>query len=143
MLLRSLAAALRRLGIRDAPVLVAVSGGMDSVSLFSALRELSGAFGLELSIGHVNHGLRGAASDADAALVRELAAVWGVRVETQEARPERARTGSSRERLTLQEAAREVRYAALAEAARRVGATRIATGHHRDDQADIAIFRKR
>ena len=141
MLLRSLAAGLTRLGIRDTPVLVAVSGGVDSVSLFSALHELSGPFGLELSIGHVNHGLRGAASDSDAALVAELGAAWRVRVEIREAPPDCDRTGPSRERFTLQEAARSARYAALADAARVVGATRIATGHNRDDQAETVFLR--
>ncbi len=59
MLVRAVREALRRLRLGDRRVLVAVSGGVDSVVLLQALHELSEREGLKLLIGHVNHGLRG------------------------------------------------------------------------------------
>ena len=140
MLLRSVAEALSRLDIRDSSLLVAISGGVDSVALFAALEELAEPFGLDLSIGHVNHGLRGADSDADQAFVETFGAERGVGVKAICAAPDRP-PGPSRERLTLQEAARQSRYAALECAARQVGAERIATAHNLDDQAETVLLR--
>lgn len=141
MLLRSVAEAADRLGLRGRSLLVAVSGGIDSITLFSALDELAEELGLKLSIGHVNHGLRGDASHADQAFVERFGAARGARVETFDAAPEHARPGPSRERLTLQEAARHARYCALERGAGRVGADRIATAHTLDDQAETVLMR--
>ena len=58
MLLRDVSLALRRLRLRGRSVMVAVSGGVDSVSLARALRETSEREALRLSIAHVHHGLR-------------------------------------------------------------------------------------
>lgn len=139
---RALAGALRRLGLRGSRILVAVSGGVDSVALAHALREVSERWALELSIGHVNHGLRGAESEADEALVRDLGAKLALAVEVERVDPRAARRGGpSRDRPSLQEAARTLRYAALAQIARRTGAERIATAHHADDQAETLLLR--
>ena len=130
------------LDLRGRRVLVACSGGVDSTVLFHALQRLSGRLGLELALGHVHHGLRGAEADADLEAVRELGAKHGVRVE--ESRLDAAalrEIGPSRARPTLQEAARKARYQALTLQAERLGAERIATGHHRDDQAETVLLR--
>ena len=63
---------------RGEQVAVAVSGGADSVCLLHVLHQLAPALGIQLSIAHLNHKLRGAASDGDAAFVRELAASLGL-----------------------------------------------------------------
>jgi tRNA(Ile)-lysidine synthase len=103
---------------------------------------LAGELGIELRLGHVHHGLRGAEADGDEAFVRSLAAALGVPFLTRAVAPRRLREGgSSRARPTLQEAARRVRYAALFEMAEAAGAERIATAHTLDDQAETVLLR--
>jgi tRNA(Ile)-lysidine synthase len=141
-MVRAVAAAVGRLGLAGRSVLVAVSGGIDSCALAHVLHELGERKGLKLSIGHVNHGLRGEESEADEAAVRELAAGLGLPVRAARIDPERLRAGrSSRERSTLQEAARILRYRALRELARDLGASRIATAHTADDQVETVLLR--
>jgi tRNA(Ile)-lysidine synthase TilS/MesJ len=77
-LLAEVARALDALGVEQARVLVAVSGGVDSTVLAHALATLAPERGLDLAFAHVNHGLRGDASRADAQAVEELAARMGV-----------------------------------------------------------------
>jgi len=140
--LRALRRAVGPLSLRGRRVLVAVSGGIDSVVLAHALHEISGPDRLEVCLGHVNHGLRGAASDADQAAVETLAVTLGVPCEVRRVDPHARRAGrGSRERPTLQEAARELRYAALHEIATALRAERIATAHNADDQAETVLLR--
>lgn len=116
-------------------VLVAVSGGADSVGLLLALYHSRRTLGIELVAAHVNHGLRGAEAAADEECAAEAArrlAVPFVRC-----RLRRGRLCGS----NLEEKAREARYAALQRLARRHGCTRIATGHTRDDQAETLLLR--
>lgn len=120
-------------------VLVAVSGGPDSVALLAVLRELAGRGGraYQLTAAHLNHLLRdGAAADAD--FVAELTSRWDVPCIC-EARDVAA--CARRRRVSVETAAREVRYAFLAEAAERCGATAVATGHHADDNAETVLHR--
>ena len=80
MRVREVAAAARNLDLPGRRVLVAVSGGVDSVVLFHALHRLAGSLNLDLCIGHVNHGLRGEESDGDESAVRALACEYDVPV---------------------------------------------------------------
>jgi tRNA(Ile)-lysidine synthase len=90
----------------------------------------------------VNHGLRGADSDADQAFVEALAARLGLPVHVRRADPVPLRQRrSSRDRPTLQEAARRLRYDALVEMADAAGARWIATAHTADDQAETVLLR--
>jgi tRNA(Ile)-lysidine synthase len=142
MLVAEISRAVRELRLQGCHVLVAVSGGIDSTALVHALRDLVEGEALKLSIGHVNHGLRGAESEADEAAVRALGTALGLRVHVAAADPKPLRVGrSSRDRPTLQEAARQVRYAALARLAEDAGAGRIATAHTADDQAETVLLR--
>lgn len=117
-------------------VLVAVSGGADSLVLLDCLVAIRGALRLDLVVGHVDHGLR-AASAADADAVAAHAAALGlpcrvVRVDVRSGAPRGA---------TLEQAARDARYAALHQMAGEAGARRIATGHTRTDQAETVLMR--
>jgi tRNA(Ile)-lysidine synthase len=142
MVVPEVSAALRRLELAGREILIAVSGGVDSTVLAHALRELDQEFQLKLSIGHVNHGLRGSESEADEAAVRDLAGELGVPVYVARVDPESLRCGrSSRERPTLQEAARTLRYRALRRLAEQAAAARIATAHNADDQAETVLLR--
>lgn len=123
-------------------MLVAVSGGVDSVVLVTALRDLADRSSLKLSIGHVNHGLRGLDSEADEVWVGELAAGLGLPFGVRQVEVSARREGqSSRERPTVQEAARELRYAALWELADSAGADAVATAHTADDQVETVLLR--
>ncbi len=119
------------------PLVVAVSGGADSVCLLHLLTELRGELGVDLHIAHLDHQLRGADSRADARYVANLARRLCVpaTIEQRDVRSYHARRGAS-----LEESAREVRYAFLAEVTRAVGADRVATGHTLDDHAETVLM---
>lgn len=116
-------------------VLVAVSGGPDSMALLAALWELAPRLGLELQVATVNHGLRREAA-AEGELVAERARALGVpwhglRVEVR----------SGRGLGGVQEAARRARLGALLACAESNGCGRVALGHQADDQAETVLFR--
>lgn len=142
-----------RLWPRRGPVLVAVSGGPDSVALWHFLIAEAGRRGKAGSprpviAAHVNHGLRGAESDGDARFVRALAKRWGVPLlETRlgsratAARPSSTGAGAAASPGASEASLRSARYAALHALAREAGADRIFTAHTADDQAETVLFR--
>ncbi|MEE8581895.1 MAG: tRNA lysidine(34) synthetase TilS [Myxococcota bacterium] len=141
-LLGQLKRVLERHGLLDAHLLVAASGGVDSTVLLDALAQLAPAHSLRLSVGHVNHQLRGADSEADQAAVAAQAMAHGLPFAARSVDAEALRRGvPSRARPTLQEAARTVRYLALEEMAKAAGATAVATAHQADDQAETLLLR--
>ncbi len=129
----------RRLLAPREKVLVAVSGGADSVGLLAAMRELALRPGREyrLAVGHLDHGLRPTAA-GDAAFVAELAAGWGIE---HVAERRDVRRLAARRRLSIETAGRSARYEFLAEAARRCGASAVAAGHHADDNVETVLAR--
>jgi len=122
---------------RSEPVVVGVSGGPDSLCLLHALRRLAGGYDLTLHVAHLNHHIRGAEADADAAFVAALAAEWNLPC-TVAARdvPALAR----RHKLAMEEAARQARYTFLAEVAGQVDSRTVAVGHNADDQAETVLM---
>ncbi|HEY6874408.1 MAG TPA: tRNA lysidine(34) synthetase TilS [Geobacteraceae bacterium] len=118
-------------------VVVAVSGGADSVALLDILVSLE-QFRLSLVVAHLNHTLRGDESDDDETFVRLLAARYGLPCEIGRAD---VRSASRREKLSLEEAGRVARYAFLREVAARYRANAIAVAHHADDQAETVMMR--
>jgi tRNA(Ile)-lysidine synthase len=124
---------------RGARVLVAVSGGADSVALLHILRVLARRGILTVAgVGHLNHQLRGADADADEQFCRELAAREALPIEVGHA--DIARLAAS-QRQTIEHTARTARYAFLEGAADRLGADVIAVGHTLDDQAETVLLR--
>jgi tRNA(Ile)-lysidine synthase len=113
-------------------VLIAVSGGADSTALLSLLTLLAPEWRLRLSVLHVDHGLR-PDSERDADHVRAVGARLRVPVDVT------AVTVSWRG--SLEDSARQARYAALEAHADRIGADRIAVGHTADDQAETVLMR--
>jgi tRNA(Ile)-lysidine synthase len=134
-LVRKVEQALRRHGVAGGLV-VAVSGGPDSVALLRAVREIGGHH--PLIAAHLNHQLRGAESDADDAFVRDLCRELSVdyRVQRLDVRGIADLEGDN-----LEGVARRLRYEWLAQLAAEIGATSIVTGHTANDQAETVLHR--
>ena len=122
---------------RGERVLVALSGGADSVCLLRALLALGDVLGISVAAGHYNHQLRGADSLRDETFVRGLCEKLHVplTVSSGDVAGEAKRSGRS-----VEDMARSMRYAFLEEAARAAGADRIATGHHADDNTETVLL---
>ena len=116
-------------------VLVAVSGGSDSVALLDVLGVLRESLGLTLTVVHVHHGLRPEA-DAEAEGVRRLCERLGVACHVERVTVRRAPPWDG-----LEAESRRARHATLERVARVIGAARIATGHTADDQAETVLMR--
>lgn len=121
---------------RGATVVVAVSGGPDSLALLHALSELREELGLRLHVAHLDHMVRGAQSAAEAAFVAETARAWGLPATLGS---EDVRRLASAWRENLYAAGRRARYQFLARVAAETGAQAVATGHHADDQAETVL----
>lgn len=90
------ASALREAGVLSGErLLLAVSGGVDSMTLLDALVRLQDSLGVQLEVAHVHHGLRGRAADQDAAFVVAEARRRGLRAHVSRLNPERRRRGES------------------------------------------------
>jgi tRNA(Ile)-lysidine synthase len=123
----------------DTRVLVAVSGGPDSVALVHAFHRISQRPGnrLTLRLAHVNHSLRGTESDEDEAFVRALASRLDLEVDV--VRVETA-AYAAEQRQSTEAAARELRYAVLRRMLRAWSGDLIAVGHNRDDQSETILM---
>jgi tRNA(Ile)-lysidine synthase len=119
---------------QDVTVLVAVSGGADSVALLRACATAKRSGSGRLGVVHFNHGLRGPESDSDARFVAALSQQLGLPFEVGE--PER---GPSR-RARGEAAARRDRYRFFDQAAQRWGARYVVTAHTRDDQVETVLY---
>jgi tRNA(Ile)-lysidine synthase len=118
-------------------LLVAVSGGPDSVCLLHILVKLKKELDIELHAAHLNHQLRGAESEADAQYIFDLAHSLNVPVTI----AKRDVAGYQvRKHISLEEAAREVRYNFLAQTAKALGASQVATGHTMDDHIETILM---
>lgn len=118
-------------------ILCAVSGGADSVCLLSALCALSAARGFSVAAIHYNHMLRGAESDRDALFVERICREWDIQLFSSggDVAAQAKQSG-----LGIEEAARDMRYAFFYETAEKINASRIATAHTADDNAETVIF---
>ncbi|OFW08003.1 MAG: tRNA lysidine(34) synthetase TilS [Acidobacteria bacterium RIFCSPLOWO2_02_FULL_67_36] len=124
---------------RGGRVVAALSGGPDSVALVHLLRELQDRGELTVAgVAHFNHQLRGAEADADEAFCAALAADLGLAIEIGRGD---VRAFALDEGRSIEDAARQVRYAFLNEAADRLDADVVAVGHSRDDQAETFLLR--
>lgn len=119
-------------------VLVAVSGGADSMVLLELLHRLAPAHRWRLVMAHFNHQLRGRSSQADERLVQLRGRQLGLRVVVGRAD---VRRFGRKHGLSLEMAARQLRHQFLARTARRLGSDRVALAHHADDQVELFFVR--
>ncbi|HET7910172.1 MAG TPA: tRNA lysidine(34) synthetase TilS [Nitrospira sp.] len=125
----------RRLFRPGQHLLVAVSGGPDSIALLSLLIRLAPSWHLKLTAVHFNYGLRGSESDADEAFVSTYCHANNIPLVIRRPIITKQRRASS-----LQSLARRARYEAMKSLARDLGADRIVTGHTANDQAETVLL---
>jgi len=118
-------------------VLAGVSGGPDSVCLLDLLTVLSRRMDLRIGVAHLNHGLRCTEADQDAAFVRALAAKYKL---TFYEKKINVRNAAKNSKTSIEAAGRDHRYAFFHEIASNKGFSKIALGHHRDDNAELFLI---
>jgi tRNA(Ile)-lysidine synthase len=118
-------------------VVVGLSGGADSVALLHILKELqNGPLNINLYAAHVNHGIRGVHAREDAIFAHNLCKEWGIPFFLEEADiPSLARSMNQSE----EEVGRQIRYGFFREVAEKVNGNKIATAHHKNDQAETIL----
>lgn len=118
-------------------VVIGVSGGPDSVALLHALFLMAPGFSLKLGVAHLNHCLRQNDSDKDAQFVEILAQKYDLPCYTLKKDVRKYQVDN---KLSLEEAARRVRYTFLDDVANRMQYNKIAVGHHSDDNAELILM---
>ena len=121
----------------DKPLLVAVSGGPDSLALLTLLSGLRAQNHLRLHIAHLDHGLRGPESEEDAEYVQSVANDIAIPCTVAKGNVDLFR---KKHHLSWEAAAREGRYAFLSSLAEGIGASAVALGHTADDQAETVLL---
>jgi|DewCreStandDraft_2_1066082.scaffolds.fasta_scaffold00005_214 tRNA(Ile)-lysidine synthase len=119
-------------------VLVAVSGGCDSMVLLELLHRLAERYEWKLAVAHFNHQLRGAESDADEVFVRHQAQLRNLPFFSSRGD---VRSWARQHGLSLEMAARELRLRFLADTGRQWAAAAVALAHHADDQVELFFLR--
>ena len=125
----------QRLFLPGQHILVAVSGGPDSITLLSLLHRLANPWRLRLTVVHCNYGLRGAESDGDESFVSTFCRERQLPLVVHRPKLAKRRRSSS-----LQAAAREARYGFMRQLAQEVGADCMAVGHTANDQAETIVM---
>ena len=118
-------------------VLVGLSGGADSVCLLHFLQYLAKEKHFALAAVHVNHGLRGCASTADEKFCKDLCHTLDIELFVKKVD---AKAVTQKYDLSPEHGARKARYKAYEQVAKKWGATKLALGHHLDDQAETFLL---
>ena len=119
-------------------ILIAVSGGADSIALAELLIDSRRRFGLELAIAHFDHGLRGQDSADDAAFVQKFADLRGIKFIGGRGD---VKTFAGEKKISVETGARILRYEFLRDARIKLNCDAIALAHHADDQAETILMR--
>ncbi|MFH1314399.1 MAG: tRNA lysidine(34) synthetase TilS [Candidatus Eisenbacteria bacterium] len=139
MLLKSMQATIDKYAMlkRGDRVVVALSGGPDSVALLCALNLLKGSYGIDLHVAHLEHGIRGDESLEDMRFVEDLCRDLSLTVTThREDVPQLSRS----HKLSVEAVARKVRYAFFERVLEETGFNKIATGHNANDSAETVLL---
>jgi tRNA(Ile)-lysidine synthase len=137
-LMRDVEKTISRYGMLDPGdlVVVAVSGGPDSVCILHLLHELRDSLKIDLVVAHYDHGLRPDEDEYETQFVHRLAESMNLRFET-----EKAHSLNGGDAATNEEKARDARYAFLEKVMDKLQAQKIALGHNLNDQAETVIMR--
>ncbi|HEX4348822.1 MAG TPA: tRNA lysidine(34) synthetase TilS [Verrucomicrobiae bacterium] len=128
----------RRLLVRGQKILVAVSGGVDSMVLLHSLHLLAKKSGWEIFVAHYNHRLRGRASEADEKLVQQTAVALGLGFFDGGSDVKKI---AERSNISIEMASRKLRHEFLARTAKEHNISTIAVAHHADDQVELFFVR--
>ena len=128
----------RRLFLRGQKILVAISGGVDSMVLLHILNSFAQKNRWQISVAHFNHQLRGRASDADEKLVRQTAKKLRLKFTAGRAAVKKFATQS---KISVEMAARKLRHEFLVRVAREQKVSVVALAHHADDQVELFFLR--
>jgi len=123
---------------RGERILAAVSGGADSVCMLYALKSLKDTLGFDIYCAHLNHNLRGEDADSDEKFVIELCGRLEIPVFTKSVD---VADFAEREKLTLEEAGRILRYEFFSELSQKYRINKIATAHNKNDNAETVLMR--
>lgn len=121
---------------RGDSLILAISGGPDSMALLHIMKELRGHLGLSIAAAHLNHSLREDAG-AEEEMVRKQCLNWNIPFH---ARTVDVRNVAREEKKSLEEAGRDCRYAFFKELRAKLAANKIATAHHQDDMAETVLL---
>lgn len=118
-------------------IIIALSGGIDSMVLLDSLYKIKNILKLSLSIAHINHQLRGNESDEDEEFVKEVAKKYSL-----DCYVERVNTSlvAESKKISIQEAARILRYDFFNKVRTSIGFTKIATAHNADDNTETILL---
>jgi tRNA(Ile)-lysidine synthase len=119
-------------------VLIAVSGGADSLALLHLLAECQKILGIKLHIAHLNHLIRKGDAETDMRFVQMIAQKLKLPITVESSD---VTSFAKEERLGIEEAARRIRYAFYDRVANQVGAQKIAVGHNADDNVETFLMR--
>ncbi|MBT3923868.1 MAG: tRNA lysidine(34) synthetase TilS [Nitrospina sp.] len=136
-LIEKISTSIQKLVVPGDRVLVAVSGGVDSLALLYLLEQFSKAMGYELFVAHLNHLARGEESDEDAMFVEKVAKELSLPVFV-----DRIDIGAEKPHLktSFQESARILRYQFLEKTLKSISGDKIAVGHTADDQIETVLM---
>lgn len=128
----------RKLLRRNESILIAVSGGLDSMVLLHLLGELSKTYRWRITVAHFNHRLRGRSSDADERLVQNTSATLKLKFVSDRAEVEKFAITNH---LSIEMAARKLRHEFLARSAKKLKIKTVVLAHHADDQVELFFLR--
>lgn len=119
-------------------IVVGVSGGHDSMTLLHVLESLKHEIGFEISVAHINHGIRGVEADGDEAYVSNICKQFKIPFYSMRANMDEY---AKEHKLTSEEAGREIRYNFFRKVIKDSGSNKIAVAHNKDDQAETLLMR--
>ena len=119
-------------------VLVGVSGGPDSIALVHILKQVATEYNLQLHIAHLDHCLRGLESTADAEFVKQIASQLKIAITTVS---RQVKNYQQQHNLSLEDAARQVRYDFFLDLLKELNFDKLALGHHANDQAETILMK--
>ncbi len=127
----------KKLIAKNNKVLIAFSGGPDSVFLFHLLIKYRRKFKIDLGAVHINHKLRGKDSDGDESFCKEFCDKFSIPIYLIR---RDVKKYAKKKKMSLEEAGREIRYSEFVKIARANKYTKIATGHNCDDNAETVFL---